>query len=352
MEKKQKKSVYVHWILMRLAMILYDIAAVNLAYFMALVIRFYVGNEFHEATLIYIPAFQEIAPWYTLCCIGIFAVLKLYTNQWKFASLNDMNRIIAASLLTTVAQMVCSLVVALPMDITRMPFSYYIIGAFLQFCLIAGSRFSYQFVQLELRRLRKRLRSASANVMIVGVGETSSMVRRQLERDEDNTARPVCLLDFRGHELGSMQEGLPIVKGMDNLEAGIKKYGVSWVILADTTMPADIRQEIRIVCEANNIGVQDFSGSLNDGHGALTLRNLMTYTSGNVELVVGEKRRCFSNGEETLHSVTKQYVIKSVFAADNRLVVELQPDILVQNDITEEWVQDYEKETGNDISFF
>ena len=34
------------------------------------------------------------------------------------------------------------------------------------------------------------------------------------------------------------------------------------------------------------------------------------------------------------------------------LVVELQKDILVPNDVKEEWVQTYEKETGEDISFF
>ena len=51
-------------------------------------------------------------------------------------------------------------------------------------------------------------------------------------------------------------------------------------------------------------------------------------------------------------SVTGKYVVKSVAAHENRLVVELQKDILVPNDVKEEWVQTYEKETGEDISFF
>ena len=36
----------------------------------------------------------------------------------------------------------------------------------------------------------------------------------------------------------------------------------------------------------------------------------------------------------------------------NRLLAVLQKDILVPNDVKEEWVQTYEKETGEDISFF
>ena len=45
-------------------------------------------------------------------------------------------------------------------------------------------------------------------------------------------------------------------------------------------------------------------------------------------------------------------VANTVAAHENRLVVELQKDILVPNDVKEEWVQTYEKETGEDISFF
>ena len=51
-------------------------------------------------------------------------------------------------------------------------------------------------------------------------------------------------------------------------------------------------------------------------------------------------------------SVTGKYVVKSVSGQNNRLVVELQKDILVLNDVKEEWVQSYQKETGEDISFF
>ena len=33
-------------------------------------------------------------------------------------------------------------------------------------------------------------------------------------------------------------------------------------------------------------------------------------------------------------------------------MVELQKDILVPNDLKEDWVRSYEKESGEDISFF
>lgn len=344
---KLNKSVYIRWVLIRLGMVLFDIIAVNFAYFIALIIRFYVNFEINEWAVRYIPAFRAFAPWYTVCCLAIFWVFKLYNNRWKYAGLNDLNRILLACLATFVVQVVGSVVFVL-----RMPITYYVIGGVIQFCLIATSRFSYRLFLMERSRVRSLRKGTSIPVMIVGVGETSHLVRRHLERDTENAAHPVCLADFRGEEFGNMLEGLPIVSGVSRIPNAIKKYGVECVILADITMPADVRKTIRDICARQNVEVQDFAGFFQESRGAVTLRNLVEYTKGEVELVINGKRQHFANGEQALMSVTGKYVVKSVSARENRLVVELQKDILVPNDVKEEWVQTYEKETGEDISFF
>ena len=68
--------------------------------------------------------------------------------------------------------------------------------------------------------------------------------------------------------------------------------------------------------------------------------------------MVNGKSQSFANGEQAVMSVTGKCVVKSVAVRENRLVVELQKDILVPNDVKEECVHNYEKETGEDISFF
>ena len=345
--EKKHKFVYIRWFFVRLAMVLFDIFAVNFAYFIALIIRFYVNFEINEWAVRYIPAFRAFAPWYTVCCLVIFGAFKLYNNRWKYAGLNDLNRILLANLATFVVQVAGSVVFVL-----RMPVTYYVIGAVIQFCMIAASRFSYRLFLMERSRVRSRRNATSIPVMIVGVGETSHLVRRHLENDGENAARPVCLLDFRGEEFGNMMEGLPVISGVDKLADAIKKYSVECVILADSTMPTDVRKAVREICGEMNVEVQDFAGFFQESRGAVTLRNLMEYAKGEVELVVNGKSQSFANGEQAVMSVTGKYVVKSVAAHENRLVVELQKDILVPNDVKEEWVQNYEKETGEDISFF
>lgn len=349
MEETEKKHKFVHirWFFVRLAMVLFDIFAVNFAYFIALIIRFYVNFEINEWAVRFIPAFRAFAPWYTVCCLVIFWAFKLYNNRWKYAGLNDLNRILLANLATFVVQVAGSVVFVL-----RMPVTYYVIGAVIQFCMIAASRFSYRLFLMERSRVRNRRNATSIPVMIVGVGETSHLVRRHLENDGENAARPVCLLDFRGEEFGNMMEGLPVISGVDKLADAIKRYSVECVILADSTMPTDVRKAVREICGEMNVEVQDFAGFFQESRGAVTLRNLMEYAKGEVELVVNGKSQSFANGEQAVMSVTGKYVVKSVAASENRLVVELQKDILVPNDVKEEWVQNYEKETGEDISFF
>ena len=77
----QHKFVYIRWFFLRLGMVLFDIFAVNFAYFIALIIRFYVNFEINEWAVRFIPAFRAFAPWYTVCCLVIFGVFKLYPGK-------------------------------------------------------------------------------------------------------------------------------------------------------------------------------------------------------------------------------------------------------------------------------
>lgn len=347
--EKSKKKMYARYILLRLLMVLFDILAVNLSYFVALIVRFYVNFKLNEWAVQYVPAFVKFAPAYTVCCLVIFWAFKLYNNRWKYAGLGELNRILAASLATCVVQVVGSVVFVM-----RMPITYYVIGAVIQFVLIAGSRFSYQVFTMERERAKAKRRSneTTVNVMIVGVGDTCHVMLKHLEQDADNAARPVCLVDFRADGMGDMMLGLPVIGGVEKIADALKKYAVEYVILADATMPQSVRKQIREICAEQKVEVQDFSGYLQDSRGAVTLLSLMEYTKGPVELVINGVHQTFDCGEQAALFATGKYIVKSVCAKDSRLVVELQKDVLVPNDVKEDWVRSYQQESGEDISFF
>ena len=352
-KKTERVKTYVSWAAKRLLMMTFDGLTAYFAYFLALVIRFYSANQFRPIANEYLPSFYQFAPWYALACIAVFFAFRLYDGRWKHAGLNDLNRIILANLVTVVIQVAGTMLFVRGGDspFRRMPITYYAIGASIQFVVIALSRFVYPLMVLETTRIARRGR-AHINVMIVGAGETGRVLRRQIEQDKNNAARPVCIFAHRSNNEGKLLDGIPVVSGMDKLNEYIKKYGVQCVILADSIMPPETRAQIKQICKDAGVEVQDFSGYLTNEGRSVTLQKLMEYTSGPVEIMLDAKAQDFANGEQALMAFPGKYTVRRIYASKDRVGVEITRRTVILNDTNEDWVKDTERETGNEISFF
>lgn len=338
------RLIYVRWFLIRFILIVYDVLAVNLAHFMALVIRFYVAKQFHSVAPYYIAAYSHYALWYTVVCIGIFCFFKLYSGIWKYAGFNDLNRIVFASALCFAAHVGGTLLFGM-----RMPITFYCIGASLQFCLITASRFSYRLLLMEKKRIFSN-RDAQIHALVVGAGGTAKTVRRELEREKD--MRLMCVLNYKNAKIGSLFDGIPVVDGVDNLKSAIEKYQINYVIIASASMPQEIRGHIKEICKAANVEAQDYSGFFQSTGSHITFRNLVECTDGPVELVIHGMRHKFPDGKQALRHIVGRYMVKSVRAEADVVVIELDEYSVVQNDLNADWVRVQEKETGEEISFF
>ena len=137
--KPAKKRKIEHWQIIVVYLVIYDIVASNLSYFLALWFRF--DCAFSQIPLIYLYAWKSFIPLYSAVCLLIFWLFRLYKSMWRFASFPELVRITTASLLASVLHVV--LITAL---YCRMPISYDIIGAGIQFLFITGIRFSYRLL--------------------------------------------------------------------------------------------------------------------------------------------------------------------------------------------------------------
>ncbi len=344
--EKIKKTKLRKWVLTSL-LVLFDIFAVNCSYYLAMVVRFYVKGQFHPASVRFFPILERFAPYYTVCCIVVFALFKLYNGMWRYAGLSDINRVLQASIVTCLIQVFGTL-----LFFGRMPITYYAIGAAIQFVFTFLSRFSYRFVAEEIKRYSKGKNVARINTMIVGVGESAQILVRQLETDAENAAHPVCVLDSRSTETGRLFNGLPVLGALDSMQEGIEKYNVKNVIIADSLLPQEERNAVRKLCAELNIGVQDFSGYSQSLVSGIALRSLMELVSGPVDVVLDDSRLSFDNGEQASMTLTEKYVVKGLRSREDRLVVEIRRDHTVLNDINDDWAKAYHAETGEDISFF
>ena len=146
-------------------LLIYDIMAVCLAEFMALFTRF--EFSFQGVNNVYL----ELAGRYTLINILttliIYALFKLYSSLWRYASVREMLNVVAAC-------MVSSFVQSFGMHMLRitMPRSYYILYLFFLLAFTAFSRFFYRGVRVARRSF---LMERSRNViptMIIGATRT------------------------------------------------------------------------------------------------------------------------------------------------------------------------------------
>ena len=181
--------------------------------------------------------------------------------MWRYAGLNDMNRIITANLVTVVLQVAASIgVLALlpESQASRMPFSYYVIGAVIQFIFVVLIRFSHKILLAEKTKIASR-KVETVPVLVVGSNELGRKIVHHLE---DNTVfRAVAIV---GKDSGRMMDGVPVIS-TDEIEKTVSEKGIKAVFIAEKELTKEQRDQIRHA--AKDIEINDFTGYMSNQTG-------------------------------------------------------------------------------------
>ena len=262
---KRRKRIE-HWKVIAAYLVVYDIVAVNASYFCALWLRF--DMHFSSIPDMYLRSFLKFTPFYTIFCLAVFAGLRLYNSLWRFASISELNRVISASVITTIFQ-----VVGITVFIRRMPVSYYIFGAVLQFGSTLVVRFSYRYITLERSR-RDKNQQATHRAMIIGAGSAGQVIIRELKRANGTEAIPVCVIDDNSNKWGRLIEGIPIVGGRYDIMDMVVKYRVDRIIYAIPATTGKNRKEILNLCKESGCKMQTVPGVYQLVNGEVSVTSL------------------------------------------------------------------------------
>ena len=251
-EMKEKKIK--HWHIITMWLILYDVVAVVMSYFGALWLRF--DCRFSLIPEKYFDAYTGFILIYALMCIGIFAILRLYNTIWRFASYNELARVMVASAITTVVH-----TVGITVFFERMPVSYYIFGAGIQFVAVIGIRFSYRFVLLE-RSKHERLQGKVdvKNTMIIGAGAAGQMIIRELMHSKETGTNVKCIIDDNPNKWGRDVEGIPVVGGRDEILKSVEKYAIEKIYVAIPSASAIDKRDILNICKETGCELKNLPG--------------------------------------------------------------------------------------------
>lgn len=228
---------------MSILLAVYDIMAVNVSYFLALLFRF--DGFFSQIPDYYIRAYVKFIPIYTILCLVIFYASKMYQSVWQYASFNELAH-------TCIGSTVASLLHILLITVIyyRMPISYYLWGSCFQMILLVAARFSYRFLLLEIRRVRSS--DGSHNVMVIGAGGAGQTIIRSIVRNRLSGDKVVCIIDDNPNKWNRYIDGIPIVGGRDDIMYFVEKYDIDKIYIAIPSASKENKRDILNICSETN----------------------------------------------------------------------------------------------------
>ena len=185
--RKIRNPLSGHWRIVAILLSCYDMAVVGISYFLALWLRF--DSRFSQIGPVYLDAWKRFVPIYMAFCLFVFWRTNVYKSLWKYASYSELVHLIIANCITSLFHTLFITVL-----LQRMPVSYYIVGAILQFVLMVGIRFSYRFALL-LKKRSMAVQRGNNHVMIIGAGAAGQMLARDLKTSEKFAEKAVCFID-------------------------------------------------------------------------------------------------------------------------------------------------------------
>lgn len=237
--------------------LLLDVIAVNLAYFLALAFRVAVNNMggifgSPSDVPVYYSAFYRIAPIYTVLCILVFFLFKLYGGVWRFAGINDMYRILGAWIVTTVVQITVSALCmhAMGFNSPRMPATYYMLGCVLQLLFVTAIRFGPKTVADEKRRRAKKAEKA----LVIGAGELGQQTVKMLQSGVNYDVS--FIVDTEDEHVGLLLDGIPVY-GLQTLKMLLEKNDINCVFLAEPNLSEADRKKISSACSELKIEMRE-----------------------------------------------------------------------------------------------
>ncbi|MBU5436775.1 polysaccharide biosynthesis protein [Tissierella sp. MSJ-40] len=217
-----------------------DVIAINLAYILALYIRFegVLDLSYMKIYLNHIIAITSMK-------LVVFYLFKLYKSLWEYASIDEMIEVVGASI-------VANVLIGIYMYLSQagLPKSIYAMVLILDMALVGGSRFFYRV----FRRLKYGIKNESdyKRILIIGAGAAGALVLKELRNHETLHSKPVAFIDDDPKKKGKNINGIPVVGNRNNVLKVCEKYRIDEIIIAMPSAKVEDRKYFLNECKKSN----------------------------------------------------------------------------------------------------
>ncbi len=320
MTKSQKKATLLRGWCLRGLLFAYDTVVVNLSYFTAVLIRFSDADSYREQGAHYMYMFRSFAPWYTIVCLTLFVLFRLYNGVWRYAGLNDAKRIIISNICTCIFYVIGSLFI-----VGRMPITVYDVGAGIQLVLISMPRLALRYFLEILRRMIEGSRSEYKKpLMIIGICDNTGIIQKKLSKDRNGEYKPVCVVDYAYGYRGNSYNGLPVFCGPNAIAECIDSFNIQCVIFADQNLPEEYHETIRSICDSNNIEVNNFVIGTDPDMEGIRLQDLaLVLGKSKCIIQAGTDSHSFDDIKSALSYFRTDCIVDSISVKDSTICIHI-----------------------------
>lgn len=248
-----KLKSYVNRKRLAIELVLFDIIAIQLAAFLAILTRF--EFRIHTIEPLFIDSLVHYAVLNTFCSICIFAAYRMYSTLWSFASIMDFFNVVKAVLISSVFQFIGIHMLAWPI-----PRSFIVL-------YIGWLGIAAVFPRMMIRILRggrriplQAIGKQAIPVMLIGAGEAGSIILQEFKNSKFVEKEIVCVIDDDPKKWGTFIHGVPVVGGRRKITQSVVRFGIQEIVLAIPTLKPHERKNIINICQQTGCKMSTLPG--------------------------------------------------------------------------------------------
>ncbi|WP_069999293.1 polysaccharide biosynthesis protein [Cellulosilyticum sp. I15G10I2] len=234
----------------KILLMLIDAILINLAFFLALWLRleFEIPPNFWTAyknSILIIPLIQ----------VAVFILFKIYNILWQYTSTKELIQLGIAVLIGSLGCLGFGVMTG-----HLLPRSVYIIYLLIILIFMAGSRISIRILyrllkhdEFSLKMLfNKETDVHKRRIMIIGAGEASSVLIKELQKEFNSTNDVVLAVDDDTRKHHSSIHGVPVRGTIEDIPTLVTKWLIDEIIIAIPSASRKRISQILKICNTTN----------------------------------------------------------------------------------------------------
>lgn len=191
--------------------------------------------------------------------LAVFARMGLYQRYWRYASIEELDRIALAVLLSTLLLFLLVLLARTFTDfaVGTLPRSVVLIDGLLVLSTVGGTRFS---IRLAARWQQNKANGPVRRVLVMGAGDAGAMIVREMRRSPNLGFEPIGFVD---DDLSKQQMHIydvPVLGSRNTIPSIVREYKIHQVIIAMPTATGSTIREIVRICDQSGVQARIMPG--------------------------------------------------------------------------------------------